>query len=552
VTFRNRLFLTFGGIVIIPLGVLLLGVRAEVGKRISDQFADRVKAMAGVTRADLEARGRSLGDQLNAMVADLGSDNRFRIALHTPQDRRYLLDYAGQAMRRAGLGLLQVQDTSGRILSSGHFRNEYDRSEAPLARLLARAPGKTAMVRVRIPEGTLTALARADSLTIAGDQLFLVVGAALPAGPDVAYVFPGDSIARRGDSVATASFNFPFIDATVDSPADTAARVVVSQSTAPLLALRRNVDRWFVIAGALTLVLALTAAGWITGRLSSPLSDLAEKTARIDLDRLDVSFDTDGEDEIGALSRLMDQMTQRLRTSMVKLREAERRATVGDLARQLNHDVKNGLVPVRNVFRHLAQVARDEPEKLPAVLLERQKTIEAGISYLENLARNYARLSPSMDRQPCDLNATVGEFMQGVASGRAEIRLDLAPSLPAVAADPLVIRRILENLVSNAVDSLDGGEGIVTVATSNGAIGTAGNVRLTVADQGKGMTQQELERAFEDFYTTKPGGTGLGLSIVRRLVLDLHGDLRVETAQGSGTRFLIDLPTAERPSESAS
>jgi signal transduction histidine kinase len=236
-------------------------------------------------------------------------------------------------------------------------------------------------------------------------------------------------------------------------------------------------------------------------------------------------------------------MTQRLRASIATLREAERRATVGDLARQLNHDIKNGLVPVRNVFRHLAQVARDEPGRLPQVLLERQRTIEDGISYLENLARNYARLSPALDRQPCDLNAAITELVRAQGGG-AEIRLELAPALPKVAADPLVIRRILENLVSNAVDSLEGGRGMVTVSTANGERGDSPMVRLVVADQGRGMTEPELERAFEDFYTTKAGGSGLGLSIVRRLVLDLNGTLRVETAPGAGTRFIIELPAA--------
>ena len=71
-----------------------------------------------------------------------------------------------------------------------------------------------------------------------------------------------------------------------------------------------------------------------------------------------------------------------------------------------------------------------------------------------------------------------------------------------------------------------------------------GRVRLTVADTGPGMSQTELDRAFEDFYTTKPGGSGLGLSIVRRLILDLNGSLRLETEPGSGTRALVELPAA--------
>jgi signal transduction histidine kinase len=69
-----------------------------------------------------------------------------------------------------------------------------------------------------------------------------------------------------------------------------------------------------------------------------------------------------------------------------------------------------------------------------------------------------------------------------------------------------------------------------------------GGVRVIVADTGRGMSDEELTRAFEDFRTTKPGGTGLGLSVVRRLAADLRADLRVESAPGSGTTFTIDLP----------
>ena len=65
---------------------------------------------------------------------------------------------------------------------------------------------------------------------------------------------------------------------------------------------------------------------------------------------------------------------------------------------------------------------------------------------------------------------------------------------------------------------------------------------MTVSDTGPGMSRLELERAFDDFHTTKAGGTGLGLSIVRRLVLDLGGSLRIETAPGSGTRAIVELP----------
>jgi signal transduction histidine kinase len=87
----------------------------------------------------------------------------------------------------------------------------------------------------------------------------------------------------------------------------------------------------------------------------------------------------------------------------------------------------------------------------------------------------------------------------------------------------------------------------VTVSTEETADSKPDRVRITVADTGPGMTREQLERAFDDFYTTKAGGTGLGLSIVRRLVMDLDGVLRIETEPGAGTRVVLEFPTASSP-----
>ena len=92
--------------------------------------------------------------------------------------------------------------------------------------------------------------------------------------------------------------------------------------------------------------------------------------------------------------------------------------------------------------------------------------------------------------------------------------------------------------MSNAVDSIDGKSGSVTVTTEKGR----GLVRIAVSDTGRGMTKAELDKAFDDFYTTKAGGTGLGLSIVRRLVLDSNGSLKVETEPGEGSTFIVEIP----------
>jgi signal transduction histidine kinase len=192
----------------------------------------------------------------------------------------------------------------------------------------------------------------------------------------------------------------------------------------------------------------------------------------------------------------------------------------------------------------LGEVARDHPDELASVFSERRGTVESSFAYLETLASNYARLSPQLSREACDVNVVVRDSVPRLGTaGGTEVRLDLAEGLPTIRTDPLVLRRILENLVRNALDSLESTGGTVTVATERVDSGSREPVvRVSVRDTGKGMTREQLDRAFDDFYSTKAGGTGLGLSIVRRLVLDANGTLRVETAPGAGARFIVELP----------
>ena len=556
-SFRTRLFVAFSVAVLIPLGVLGFGVRREMERRLTGQYQRRVSVAIQAVQEDLAGEGESISGRLAALAAELEQDNRFRLATTRTDaaDRRYLLDYAGGAMRLAGLSLLQVQDSSGRIISSGHFRNEYDRMEPTLPHLLETASGSPVLVRARTAEGSLVALARMDSLRV-GSARFIIVGGVeaehrllghLVRDPELSasLLYPGQISRDTSSRKTVGALPLLYLDLMPGavSRADT-ARLVLTQWPGTLVSLRRSIDAWFLIALAVTVGLALLGAGWLAARISRPLLQLSSKTAAIDLDRLDQDFSSERDDEIGALSRLLGAMMERLRLGTARLREAERRVAMGDLARQVNHDVKNGLVPIRNVLRHLAREAEQGPESLAAVFAERRATLDSSVEYLETLARNYARLSPATSRERCDVNAVVGEVAQAIHSSVAPVRTALDPSLPHVLSDRLVLRRILENLVGNALDSLAARPGGGVVVSTEAFIqdGAQAQVRVVVADTGAGMTRAELDRAFEDFYTTKEGGTGLGLSIVRRLVLDLGGILRVDTEPGAGTRVTIELP----------
>jgi two-component system, NtrC family, nitrogen regulation sensor histidine kinase NtrY len=558
-SFRARLFVALAVAALVPIGILAFGVRREMTRRLTEENVRRTSAAVAALRDDLARESAATATRLATIAADLSRDNGVRLALQGDWvSRRALLDVAGTAMRGAGLAALQLQDSAGRILSSGHFRNAYDRLDPETPRALLAAGGEAVLLRAPTADSSVLVLARLDSLRAGGGRYTLVGGSAieprlqgsLVGDPDLALrlIEPtGPAHTESGtradaDEATVAALALPYA-----SPGATdtdTARLVVVRAPGTLAALRRDVDRWFLVAVAATAGLAVVGAWWIARRVSRPITELAERTAAIDFDRLDQTFPSDRADEIGALAATLGAMTERLRLGSARLREAERRMATGDLARQVNHDIKNGLVPIRNVLRHLAQTARDEPAALPRIFEERRGTLESSLEYLDTLARNYARLSPAA-HTVCDVNAVVAELVGGLDASRVTLRAEPAPALPSVSADPLVLRRILENLVTNAVDSMAGrDDGVVTVGAEAFGPPSSIQVRVTVSDTGPGMSRAELDRAFDDFHTTKEGGTGLGLSIVRRLVLDLGGALRIETAPGAGTRAIVELPAA--------
>jgi two-component system sensor histidine kinase HydH len=142
------------------------------------------------------------------------------------------------------------------------------------------------------------------------------------------------------------------------------------------------------------------------------------------------------------------------------------------------------------------------------------------------------------------VNALINEVVRAEQGrDRAEFAVQLQPNLPLVSGDPIALRRILENLTVNAVESLESRAGRVSVSSETVERDGDRRIRITVADTGRGMTKEEQGRIFTDFYTTKEGGTGLGLSIVRRLVMDLGGAVSVESEFGKGTRIIVEIPS---------
>jgi signal transduction histidine kinase len=577
---RARLLLAFALVVFVPLALLSIGFRHEVTKSLRTQYEHQLDIVESTVEDDLQRTGTTTQQQLNALSAALPGDNRLRAALAgVPEERQYLFEWAASAMHLTGMSLLQLLDEDGQILSSGHFRNEHGRVIAGLLEALRNADtadGGVVLMRAPGVEHDLLTLVRHAPVRIGDRTLHLVGGVLidgnflkrLAANRDVAITlrYAGSTLTSTTHETASGKSPDPAALSAATRPTQIPAVLVgddgtiatehailsIVQSRDPLVSLLSSVDSWFLTTAVGAILVALLLALWLSSRVTRRLATLADKTAVIDLDRLDVEFD-EGTDEVGRLSRVLGDLTARLHAGTARVREAERRATVGDLARQITHDIKNGLIPLQNVMRHLTQVSKDDPAALASVLTERRQTIDSSIRYLQTLATNYERLSTTPQRRECDVHALIDDVSRAVTAGNAiDVRVDLAASNARVIGDPIAIRRILENLITNAADSLGNGPGQITVSTATVENEEGRALTVTVADTGRGMSPEEASRIFEHFYSTKQGGSGLGLSIVRRLVTDLHGSVRVESDPGKGTRVIVEIPTSSSADARAS
>ena len=573
---RLRILLVSLALTFLPLVVVMQITRGAVSERFTRLDNRRMEDQMRLARADLLRRSEAMNTQLETLARGMTDDNRLRLALLQVREggapSSFLVDYASRQMTLMGLDLLQLQDANGRVLSSGHFRQSFGEEFSQLARLLSGAPRGQALIPARTAEGPFLAIARTTAVSLGGTRYDLIGGQRLDAHSlrdlsgdddlDVVIAWRGGvlstdaeltrrleaharpeeiPLALRQDNILVNWSEWPLLgDGEPGS-----AYLIITHDQAALQHSLRQLDLRLAIILAVALLVTGVLAVWSAGRLSHPLRRLSERAEELDFDSLDVRFEGEGRDEVGRLARLLNQMTARLRGGVDRLRDAEHRATLGEVARQVNHDVRNGLTPLRHVVQHLGEVAEKEPEKLVDIFRERRGTMEGSLAYLEELAAHYARLSPERRVGLNRLDAVISEAL-AAQSPPDGIQLEnrLPVNLPPVEADAVSLRRIFDNLLRNAVQSLppEGGKIAVSAFLEEDPDLEEMRIQVEVSDTGVGIPAENLDLVFNDFFTTKSEGTGLGLSNVRRLAADCGARVRVQSEEGVGSTFILSFP----------
>lgn len=254
-----------------------------------------------------------------------------------------------------------------------------------------------------------------------------------------------------------------------------------------------------------------------------------EPTAELDVAgrRLSLQLATLGPDVRGVVIALND---------VTDVSRAERVLAWGEMARQVAHEIKNPLTPMRLGMQHLRRVYRDRRPEFDRTLEDTSERILAEIDRLDTIARAFSRFgAPAGEEQPLDrieLGVPVGEVVQlyRLAAEGYEVRLRVEPGATGAARTDEV-KEVVVNLLENARNA---GAKLVRVEVSRGCI--------TVADDGSGIPAELLPRIFEPRFSTTTSGSGLGLAIVRRLVEGWGGRIEVASEAGRGTAVTVRLP----------
>jgi signal transduction histidine kinase len=425
-----------------------------------------------------------------------------------------------------------------------------------VASLAVRRPGKDDLVRIQFgPRGPEAAFEQLD-YPFSAQLATRIVGA-------------GDQRVVEVDQPVLDPFGHPVAAVHVEAWVADADQIAARE---------RTIFLWITAGSALVLVLAFTL---LLGRmLARPLSQLADAMAAVQSGAL-VSPHIPGSersDEIGVVARGLDAMLQRVRGFSQELQERiddatadlarnnraladlndllvearrdltakEQLAALGQLSGTIAHELGN---PLNAISGHVQLLARSPG--CPPDFKEELSVIESEVKRMTAIIRRFldsARaLTPAPE--PVEVAALVEEALSLTVSAEARTRIavarDVPPEMGRATLDPSLVRHVLTNFISNAVDAMGQG-GQLTVRARR----VGDQLALAVGDSGPGISPEDRKRIFEPFFTTKPKGkgTGLGLAICREIASALKGHIELETAPGQGATFTLFIPApAGRP-----
>ncbi len=297
---------------------------------------------------------------------------------------------------------------------------------------------------------------------------------------------------------------------------------------------------------ALTLLLAVGWTFYIARRTTTPILELQEYARRVATGDLDVRIDVRSRDELGALAEDFNLMTQKLKAQQEHIVKSEKDAAWREMARQIAHDIKNPLTPIRLSLDLLARARKEEAPGLEEILDRTLELIRRQVIHLQEIAAEFYHFTGGgvAKISEVDCEEMLNEVLRLHDAWAVELGVELQQSgdRPFVLADEGKLRRVFVNLLSNALQAMPEGGKLWVESRTEGD-----RLRVSFTDSGRGLEAEAREHLFEPYFTTKTEGTGLGLAISKQAMEQMAGAIELKPRdQGHGTEAVVWIPLAAR------
>ncbi len=292
----------------------------------------------------------------------------------------------------------------------------------------------------------------------------------------------------------------------------------------------------------LVILVAIIFSYFLADGITHPLASLRDTLREVDLNKQNVRLSYPDDDEIGQIVASYNRMTEQLALSAEQLAVNERESTWREMARQIAHEIKNPLTPMKLSVQYLVKVYDNKPDAFPAMFRKTSNTLIEQIDQLASVASQFSNVAKMKQYEPVrmDVAARVASITSLFANSENATLAYRGPQNGIfVMADPDLLASVFNNLIKNALQSVAQDEHVDIVVSLSSE---ANNVVISVADNGKGIPQNVRDNIFRPNFTTKSTGMGLGLAITKTIVTNAGGSITFETEEGRGTTFFVRLP----------
>jgi two-component system, NtrC family, nitrogen regulation sensor histidine kinase NtrY len=330
---------------------------------------------------------------------------------------------------------------------------------------------------------------------------------------------------RNEDGMAVAFLNIPSYSSQVE----------LKQEISNFLVTVINLNAFiFLIAGAIAL--------FITNRITSSFTIISEKMRDFNLRKTNEVIEWKRDDEIGVLVKEYNKMVQKLDNSAEVLAKSEREGAWRQMARQVAHEIKNPLTPMKLSIQYLQKAIDNNSPDVKVMTTNVAKTLIEQIDHLSKIASDFSQFANigNPRNEVFDLHEMLHSLSSLYdASGNLDFKWEPVEQRVLLFADRTQLNRLFTNLLQNAIEALTNRtQRIIRMNEElNGEF-----ITISVTDNGEGISEQTQSRIFTPNFTTKSSGTGLGLAMSKGIVEQAKGEIWFDTKEGEGTTFYVKLP----------